>query len=514
MPDRDDLEALLGAYYLHAPDPSTGRGLEERILARREAASLHVRAATVFAFLFLALAIAGMGLIAAQMLRAGRPPGLAAPRHADLGVPCPAAAPPVSDPVPVGVTDGQRSQFDLPVLPFVTPGWAAAAATKDVVRDAGLPRVEVDPTDLCFMVISGAPSFVSADGGRSWGRTADAVSLGSENGRRVLISETGIGGAGKLLLSRDDGRTWKAPVGKLTELGSGHHAGDGVWLAFEGDRMWRGLLRSREFRSYTIPDELENGFEWSHGGHETVLAYGRGGALMYKRDSGGFEWSAFPPELPRENGIPLPEQDVHSLAVWPGTDVVLASRGFGGLVRSTDGGATWSQVTDDLLVPGDWTIGPEVTPGAGRAARTSPTVNGLDTYLVGGRPILYAATGNGPLKTTDDGRTWQWLHGFPVSEIDRSVSWNLEGYAVIPQGDEVFALADPLHVVLVRGDSGRILPPLLPSVDPRPLGGQDGWLGALLRQAIPFFLLLLLAGAALALIDWLRKRAISRLSRT
>ncbi|MDP9034733.1 MAG: hypothetical protein M3O50_07975 [Myxococcota bacterium] len=268
-------------------------------------------------------------------------------------------------------------------------GWVAdsnglsGASVVDALYDTRAPGV--------VYAVGGSVVFQSLDSGASWhvqGRVAGSISQlalsGTSPGALLGASTTGV------LASADGGKTWSSLSLQGLSLSSISVA------AAHPLRVYVGTQRSGALRS----------------------------------DDGGRTWAAM--------GFGYPYGDTLGLSVDPGNaDVVVASVAQidangaptgGEIVRSTDGGATWT-----VTLPGAG-LGWGVTRCAGDAS------------------VLYAATGHGVSRSADGGVTWTTKAVGPYGATNIAIS---------PGGcDDLYALvyADgPKHSI----DGGKSFGPAL-----------------------------------------------------
>jgi photosystem II stability/assembly factor-like uncharacterized protein len=256
--------------------------------------------------------------------------------------------------------------------------------------------------------------FKTTDGGASWRRTKgvrdviDAIAIDPHN-TDVVYAEAG----GKFLKTADGGRTWRSLGPGLT---GGRPAvaldprnpetiylgGDGVAKSVDGGRSWRrmnaGLTTARVPALAVAPGAR---------GPAYAAVLGRG---VFKRVGG--TW--------RRANIPLPsdccvEDVVATVAVDPRNAANVYARTNGAVVRSANGGATWSE----SRLPAPFGDGNDVS-----ALAVDPK-NPRTVYALAARDDT---TGDGSLETyeslvmksTNSGRTWPTLarvraEDFPAS---------------------------------------------------------------------------------------------------
>jgi hypothetical protein len=228
------------------------------------------------------------------------------------------------------------------------------------------------------------------------------------------------GSAGGLVRAERTGGAWSVEraldghdVRALASDAGAVYAGtdeSGVWRSEDGGRTWRAAgLEGQRLRSLAAADGR-------------VYA-GTKPARVWVTSSGGARWEALAP-FPRRRSwfwwSPAERPHtayVQTLAIAPGApDVLLAGIEAGALVRSDDGGRTWS----------------------GHLRRSS-----RDPHVVAFHPAdaswAYEGGGTGPAVSSDGGRTWRKA----TAGLDRRYCWAVAADPARPERWYVAAAAGP-----------------------------------------------------------------------
>jgi photosystem II stability/assembly factor-like uncharacterized protein len=308
----------------------------------------------------------------------------------------------------------------------------------------------------------------SEDGGVTWTPVArpEGVTLFApfaDLGGAGALLALGRGGTGRedgLFESEDGGRSWRRLfAGPLAPPWTSLSAFDGVWVTAAGAGRARVLLASATFGAIR---SVDGGATWSIVGPDPgrsdwlVVApssaahlYAVIGSALLRSEDGGARFSVFP----------LPARDLDALAVDPRDPRVLyaSPRWPGrGLLRSPDGGETWTPLQRDLQAraiilppraPGTmWVRSGEslmVSRDEGRTFETARTIDDLEIFAVSPADprVAYALDEDGGwFVTSDEGRTWQTHRG--------------------PAGEDLHLVLDPRdpRALLIFDDEG-IAPP-------------------------------------------------------
>ncbi len=285
----------------------------------------------------------------------------------------------------------------------------------------------------------------STDGGASWGLVNNGLSgcqayaVHKENG--VLYAGTNNG----LFISRDEGQSWTQPDSPLVQFYNFFSfdgkvyvgTNNGVYATSNQGQTWTrlsaGLPAGNTFRFVAIGNVL----------YANVVSSPSSGGV-YRSTDGGQNWTAA--------NTGLSTLFVFDLAV-NGTTLFAAANG-GGVFRSTDGGQSWTAVNNGL--PGLTAVALAVINNTVVVAMTGQTIyrstdNGQNWtrpdsgILVTGSPWflesrggnLYASAGQayGVLRSTDEGRSWQYVNpGFDARWAVRLFAEGARLYAATPNG--------------------------------------------------------------------------------
>jgi len=295
-----------------------------------------------------------------------------------------------------------------------TPSVAYAGASSGVARSAdsgrtwtnassGLPNSRVDclhvdaahPGTVLACTVSGL--YRTTDSGASWnpfgtglpaGKAISALSVDPGNAQTILVTTS----YGTVFRSIDGGATW-GPVTGLPDSPSIDE------VAFDPTTPGRAFAgASKVYRS------TDHGASWnavsdsSFLGTVSQFAYLPGAILVATNDAlekstnGGVSWTTL------HNGIPPAETFFNGVAVSSGASpVVLAGVEANGVLRSTDGGATWAVAKSGLV---------------GNVAPLSIAIDPSDPE----RAVAGLAF-SGAVRTTDGGRSWTWIPDFGVGTV-------------------------------------------------------------------------------------------------
>ena len=203
----------------------------------------------------------------------------------------------------------------------------------DIVFDAAAP-------DRLFAFGNGWPTYVSRDGGATWTNTGQPLASLAFGPMGALFGPPYDGNG--VMKSTDGGLHW-SPTGALADHvtqvlavnGRLYAAGRrGVWASSDNGAHWQGSSRGLSAR--TVGDLTQSG--------SVLYASFAEGALV--SGSGGTSWRQL-----TDSGDPQ-ARIVRFLAAGPGALYAQEAKGeFGDIsfLRSTDRGATWSEITDPGL---------------------------------------------------------------------------------------------------------------------------------------------------------------------
>lgn len=217
----------------------------------------------------------------------------------------------------------------------------------DLAISALAADTEDAASEVCYAGTEEGFVYVSTDAGRAWKRLSQPNAGSPVNALYVLPGSGGqtvlAGTTEGVFLSEDGGSTWRevcseigavlslASTGQLVVAGS---YDSGVWQSEDGGRSWRSVSQGLAARGLARLHTGENGF-FAMGPNEGLWRSHDLGRTWHKVDSltAHLPLSTFA-QVQAEQG-----------------EVLLASSVMSGLLRSTDGGATWQAVQEgcDIL---------------------------------------------------------------------------------------------------------------------------------------------------------------------
>lgn len=261
---------------------------------------------------------------------------------------------------------------------------------------ADINQVAVKPGDTDTILVNGrSGAFYSDDFGLRWDGQANGLGAIPEGMAAVFDPSDATGNTrlisderqGFILRSTDGGLSW-TNVLEMTEVNEGnpHGARRIVFAPSNASVVYAGFAASNLFA-----DPHEMGFATSYG--------------VWKSIDGGVNWSD------ANGNLPSPEsgRNVTSIAIsYQDDNIVYVGLREGGIYKTTDGGTTWTHVTDQAANNwGDvWPIGEPLR----RDSILSLSISPVDERVV------YAGTNiRGLYKTTDGGGSWTQI--VPESEL-------------------------------------------------------------------------------------------------
>lgn len=274
--------------------------------------------------------------------------------------------------------------------------------------------------------------FGSVDGG-VW-KTGDAGTTW-----KPIFDGQPVASIGALAIAPTDPKVIYAGTGE-SDIRSDLSSGDGVYKSVDGGRTWKnvGLRNSRQISRIVIDPENANIVYVGVLGHAYGPSPERG---VYKSTDGGATWQHVLDKGPNvgiaDMAIASAKPNLLFAATWnahrPTWSTYAPLEGPGsGIYRSTDRGATWTQLAGNGLPAGDWgRVGVAVSP------------DGTRVYAV-----IDAAKQSGLYRSDDGGNTWT-----PVNNDPRltSRSWYFNRVTIDPNNSDVLYVP---NVALYRSADG------------------------------------------------------------
>jgi len=368
--------------------------------------------------------------------------------------------------------------------------WAEADTGMNNVPGSSVSAIAVDPDHPSTVYASSDQGFwKSTDGAATWSLMApgasfaNSIAVDPENTSRVFTSDYSSG----LRRSLDGGQTWQAvnngrPFASIHCLGADPsddrtvYAGtdaDGLFRSTNNGASWSPLTGDLSFDSVTsvsvdpfdpsriyttllshgvyrstdagaswsnvLPQLFDSSFEVTAATGIAGLAYATTDRGLYASHDGGASWSLLQPDFWK---VILPEPRrpgwLYGLGMGP-------EGNFDVLLRSTDGGGTWSEIgpfypgtnsrasveaisldpaDPNVLFCGVGGAGIFVTRNGGETWSQNPFVDASSIDVLPGlQERIFAANsyGGGVMESTDGGATWrsinEGLRGLPVTSL-------------------------------------------------------------------------------------------------
>ena len=289
---------------------------------------------------------------------------------------------------------------------FCPPGSASRSS-----RCSALPPGEIDlskaqllPQGFSFKPPTGNtvtiatanfPRLIEAGGGPTGG-SITSIAVDPANSSTVYAGTDG----GGIFKSSDGGQSWAAANSGLTDPDLNVVAiapsspetlyvgtdGSGVFKSTDGGQTWSAIntgVTYRDIRALAV-----------HPANSNIIY--AGGTFLFKSINGGESWQTVNCDLP-----PLRCSSIRSLAIAPtNPETVYVGAASFGILRSTDGGQTWTDVGRSSLTG----IGGFPT-GLSMGSSTTGSIHAL--VIDPANPAtVYAASDGGVLKTTNGGQSW------------------------------------------------------------------------------------------------------------
>jgi photosystem II stability/assembly factor-like uncharacterized protein len=279
--------------------------------------------------------------------------------------------------------------------------WQRSTTDPRILGNSYFSRVFVDPKNANFVYVAQTSMYRSTDGGRSFEAWAGAPSgddyhvlwINPANTRNMILGvDQGA------VISEDGGNSWSSwynqATGQFYHVSTDQHFPYYVYAAQQDSgtaavpsRSDYGEITYREWAPtggfefcYIAPDPLNPNFVYAGGWYGTVLRYDKttGQIVHLLVRSSRYRTAQMAP-------IAFSPHDPHAL--YAAAQYVL---------KSTDGGFNWQEVSPDLTQKGDKA---KLDP-----RRAVITTIALSAVKAG---VIWAGTGNGIIQVTKDGSTWQ-----------------------------------------------------------------------------------------------------------
>ena len=393
------------------------------------------------------------------------------------------------DPEPVfGTRFSFESLTDVPVMidevqvwGLGTPSGHAWVCTGGPLGGTGYDvRMRPDDPDRMFVTDAQGGVFLSVDGGKSWKPSNEGITARTgDTGELIPIFCLTID-------PHDPDIVWAGTQGQR-----------GAFKSTDGGKSWRrmdtGILEQAiTLRGFTVDPRTSDivytageisSWEWN-GEPAPGIAFDRTRGVVYKTTDGGLRWKRIWEGDNLARYIWIDPRRPETLFVSTGifdreaanSDPKTRKPGGVGIIKSVDGGATWTQINQGLrnLYIGSLFMHPEdpntLLAGAGNGTYADGsgiylTTNGgkswtrtLDTsitsveYVLSDPQIAYAGNINNVYRSEDGGRTWQQV----TPSLDPP-SWGPEGVTVGTPIDFQVDPRDPNRIFVNAYGGGNFL---------------------------------------------------------
>lgn len=215
-------------------------------------------------------------------------------------------------------------------------------------------RLTINPQDPSIMLAATRYGlYRSTNGGVNWSSVRTSkhydIEWGVDNPAKAFATTSSI-----LYISYDFGATWSPVQGGLcggrSMIGTCEADSNRVYVLCENGNLWRSDDAGDSFTATTDPSSLVT----FYGYYDGVLAVSPtdpdvvicAGMNIGRSDDGGQTWY----QIGNTSWNDYIHVDNHSMDFAPGSGNVIFSGNDGGLFRSTDGGATWTDLSDQLHI--------------------------------------------------------------------------------------------------------------------------------------------------------------------
>lgn len=347
-------------------------------------------------------------------------------------------------------------------------------------------RLTINPQDPSIMLAATRYGlFRSTDAGVNWNSVRTSkhydIEWGVGNPAKVFATTSSI-----LYVSYNYGATWSPVQGGLcggrSMIGTCEADSNRVYVLCENGNLWRSDDAGDSFTATTDPSSLVT----FYGYYDGVLAVSPtdpdvvicAGMNIGRSDDGGQTWY----QIGNMSWNDYIHVDNHSMDFAPGNGNIIFSGNDGGLFRSTNGGATWTDLSDQLHIKQYYRMGQSATNAgviyAGAQDNgTDRLANGNWTQVFGADgmdcmvdytddDIAYVSYQYGALQRSTDGgnnfndiapSSGEWVTPFAIDPVDhntiyagydqvykstnRGTNWNTIGPVAIGGGIIALAIA-------------------------------------------------------------------------